>query len=136
MGIEGEDLKGVTNALDFLKRVNLNMPVEVGKRVVVVGGGNSAVDAAQVALRMGAGEVRLLYRRTRQEMPAIKQEIQDAIDEGIKLHTLTSPLRIIGDAYGRALGMECSRMDLGGFDSSGRRRPYFREGSRFRMWIP
>ncbi len=133
MGIEGEDLIGVTNALEFLKKVNLHMPVEVGKRVVVVGGGNSAVDAARVALRMGAGEVRILYRRTRQEMPAIELEIQDAIDEGIKLHTLTSPLRIIGDEYGRVLGMECCRMDLGNFDSSGRRRPYFREGSRFRI---
>jgi len=133
MEIEGENLDGVLNALDFLKRVNLKQPVKVGKRVVVVGGGNSAIDAARVALRMGAEEVRILYRRSRKEMPAIEQEIQDALDEGIKLHCLTVPMKILGDEYGRVLGMECSRMDLGEFDRSGRRRPVLREGSRFRI---
>ncbi|NLY43431.1 MAG: FAD-dependent oxidoreductase [Clostridiaceae bacterium] len=129
IGIEGEDLPGVYHGLDFLRDVNLGKNVEVSGVVAVIGGGNTAIDAARVALRKGASEVHILYRRTLEDMPADKREIQDALEEGIILHTLVAPVRFIGDR--KVKQIECVRMTLKGFDSSGRRKPKVIEGSNF-----
>jgi heterodisulfide reductase subunit A-like polyferredoxin len=129
MGIEGEKLEGVHVGLDFVRRANLSEKVSVGKRVAVIGGGNAAVDVARVAKRLGAGEVTILYRRTRHEMPADPLEVADAMYEGVRVCFLTQPARIVGNA-GRAAGVECVRMRLSDEkDSSGRRRPVPIEGS-------
>jgi NADH-quinone oxidoreductase subunit F len=130
LGVEGEDTQGVIDAVAFLREVNLGRGEKPGDRVGVVGGGNAAIDAARTALRMGASEVHILYRRTRREMPAQGEEIQAALDEGIKLHLLVAPKRVVTDA-GRITAVECLRMDLGEVDSSGRRRPVPIEGSEF-----
>ncbi len=120
--IPGEDLEGVIHGIDFLKRVNLKQETGMGERVVVIGGGNTAVDSARSALRLGAKKVRLLYRRTRNIMPAYESEVNEAVEEGIELILLAQPLRIIGDSKGHVQGVECSRMKLGEFDASGRRK--------------
>jgi len=130
LGIEGEDLNGYVHAVDFLRKVNLGQPVEIGKRVGVIGGGNAAIDASRTALRLGAEEVYIIYRRTRKEMPANAQEIEDALEEGVRMHFLAAPTRILG-ADGRVTGLECLRMELGEPDESGRRRPVPVEGSEF-----
>jgi NADH-quinone oxidoreductase subunit F len=130
LGIEGEDAEGVIDAVDFLRDVNLGRGEKPGDRVGVVGGGNAAIDAARTALRMGASEVDILYRRTRREMPAQDEEIQAALDEGVKLHLLVAPKRIIAED-GHITAVECLRMELGEVDSSGRRRPVPIEGSEF-----
>ncbi|HHY45848.1 MAG TPA: FAD-dependent oxidoreductase, partial [Firmicutes bacterium] len=130
LGIPGEDLDGVVSATDFLRQVNLGQLREVGRRVAVVGGGNAAIDAARTALRMGAKEVHILYRRTREEMPAEPGEVQEAEKEGVKIHYLTAPSSIIGKD-GRVSKMECVRMVLGDFDRTGRRRPVPVAGSEF-----
>jgi len=122
LGVPGEDLDGVIHATTFLKDVALGKPYKVkGKRVVVVGGGNSAVDAARTALRLGASEVHIVYRRTRVEMPAQEIEVEEAEQEGVKLHFLTNPTRILGDT--KVTGVEMQPQELGEFDKSGRRRP-------------
>jgi NADH-quinone oxidoreductase subunit F len=122
LGIPGEDLDGVVHATTFLKDLALGKPHKVkGKRVVVVGGGNSAVDAARTALRLGASEVHIVYRRTRVEMPAQEIEVEEAEQEGVKLHFLTNPTRILGDK--KVAGVELQPQELGEFDKSGRRRP-------------
>ena len=128
--IEGEELDGVIPALKFLKNVNLGRQVKVGSRVAVVGGGNSAIDAARVAIRQHADEVMVLYRRSRDEMPAYSSEVEEAEKEGVKLHFLVSPKRILGKD-GHVVSIECIRMELGEFDESGRRRPVPIEGSEF-----
>ncbi len=128
MRCEGEDMEGVWGGIDFLRQRDLGVHVEVGKKVVVVGGGNTAIDAARTSLRMGA-EVTLLYRRGRSEMPANVMEIVAAEEEGIQFHFLAAPSRVIGDENGRACKLEYIRMELGEPDASGRRRPVPVEGS-------
>ncbi|MDI7274544.1 MAG: FAD-dependent oxidoreductase [Anaerolineae bacterium] len=128
--IPGEDLAGVIHATEFLRAVAMGNPPDVaGKRVVVVGGGNTAVDAARTALRQGASAVHIVYRRTRAEMPAQASEVAEAEEEGVQLHLLVNPVRIIGP--GHVTGVECQAQDLGPFDESGRRRPVPIEGSEF-----
>jgi len=128
--IEGGDLKGVIHAIDFLWKVNFREGVEIGKDVVVIGGGNVAMDAARTAMQLGAGEVTILYRRSRDEMPAIPWEVKEAEDEGVKIEFLVSPKRILGEK-GKATAIECVRMQLGEPDKSGRRTSTPVEGSDF-----
>ncbi|MGI6215566.1 MAG: NADPH-dependent glutamate synthase [Christensenellales bacterium] len=130
MGIPGEGLKGVLSANEYLTRINLmraykpdsHTPVLKGKRVSVVGGGNVAMDAARCARRLGA-EVSIIYRRSREELPARHEEVEHAEEEGIKFCFLQNPVRVIGDENGWVTGVECIRMQLGEPDASGRRRP-------------
>ena len=128
--IVGEDLEGVAPGAVFLRELNLGRPVEIGKRVAVVGGGNVAIDAARSALRLGAEAVTIVYRRSRDEMPASKWEIEDAEEEGVHFYFLANPIRILGEDV-RVVGLECVRMALGEPDESGRRRPIPIEGSKF-----
>jgi len=132
MGIPNEDTAGVIHALDFLRQVSSGEEVSLGQRVAVIGGGNAAIDAARVAHRLGAKEVSIVYRRSRAEMPAIEAEIEDAEHEGIKLHILAAPVRIL-TGNEQVTGIECIRMELGEPDASGRRRPVPVEGSEFNM---
>jgi len=128
LGIPGEDLEGVFQAVEFLRHVSLGKIVDVGEKVAVIGGGNSAIDAARTSLRLGAKEVTILYRRSRNEMPALPHEIEAAKEEGVKFHFLVAPKRIIGEG-GRVKLIECLRMELGEPDASGRRRPMPIQGS-------
>lgn len=138
MGIEGESLNGVVSANEFLTRANLmraydpksDTPIYVGEKVVVVGGGNVAMDAARTALRLGA-QVSVVYRRTEKELPARVEEVHHAKQEGIVFEFLTNPVRVLGDEQGRVKGMECVRMELGEPDESGRRRPIEVKGLEF-----
>jgi heterodisulfide reductase subunit A len=132
LGIPGEELEGVLYCVDFLRKVNLEGNVRVKGKVVVVGGGNAAVDAARTALRCGAEEVSIIYRRTRLEMPADEEEICAAEEEGVKIEYLVSPVKILGRG-GKVTEVECIRMELGSPDESGRRRPIPVEGSEFRI---
>jgi heterodisulfide reductase subunit A len=138
LGIEGEDLDGVVTGVDYLRRVNLGKPQKTGRRVAVVGGGNTAMDAARTARREGA-EVTVLYRRTRAEMPAEADELEDAVAEGVHLEFLVQPVEILGSG-GRVTGLRCIQMELGEPDASGRRRPVPVPGSEhvrtFDMVIP
>lgn len=137
MGIEGENLKGVYSANEFLTRINLmkaykdnsRTPVQHGKRVVVVGGGNVAMDAARCAIRLGAESVAVVYRRSFEEIPARAEEVIHAQEEQIEFRTLTNPVRIFGDENGNVNGIECVKMELGEPDESGRRRPSVIKGS-------
>ena len=122
MNVAGEEAKGVFQGVDFLRRVNLGEKIEVGEKVAVIGGGNVAFDAARTALRLGAKEVSIVYRRTRDEMPANDEEIEEAEHEKIKLLYLVAPTRIVTE-NGKVKGLECQRMELGDFDAGGRRRP-------------
>ena len=131
LGIPGEDLEGVLSGLELLKKVNLGEKVKLGEKVAVIGGGNVAIDAARVAVRLGASQVQILYRRTRSEMPAIESEIEEAEKEGVRIEYLTSPRRILGSE--KVKGLECIRMELGEYDETGRRRPIPVEGSEFRI---
>ncbi len=139
MGIEGESLIGVCSANEYLTRINLmkgyleeyDTPVIKSKSVAVVGGGNVAMDAAKSALRMGAEHVYIVYRRSEAEMPARKEEIHHAKEEGVEFLTLNNPVKIIGDEDGRVCGMECIKMELGEPDESGRRRPVAVEDSNY-----
>ena len=136
--IQGENLNGVYSANEYLTRVNLMKaykdssatPIRRGKNVVVVGAGNVAMDAARTARRLGAN-VRLVYRRSRAEMPARKEEIEHAEEEGVTFDLLVNPVRIIGNENGNVKAIECVRMRLGEEDASGRRRPVTVEGSEF-----
>lgn len=130
LGVEGENLDGVYPALKFLKEANLGHQVKLGEKVVVIGGGNTAIDAARTAWRLGAKEVSIIYRRSHQEMPAEDSEIEESGHEGIKLQYLTAPTRVI-EKNGKAVGIECVKMELGEPDESGRRRPVPIEGSEF-----
>jgi NADPH-dependent glutamate synthase beta subunit-like oxidoreductase len=127
ISVEGEDLPGVVDGATFLREVNLGQKVDIGDRVAVIGGGNAAIDAARVSLRIGAKEVTMIYRRTRAEMPAAAEEIEDALDEGIKIVFLAAPSKII--KVGDKLHLECIKMMLGEPDASGRRRPVPCKGS-------
>ncbi|HEX7505894.1 MAG TPA: FAD-dependent oxidoreductase, partial [Polyangia bacterium] len=158
MGLPGDDAAGVTYGLDFLGPVNLGekvasrgerrasldadhrggagepsqgSPVEIGRKTVVVGGGNVAMDAARAALRMGAKQVTVVYRRSRVEMPALPEEILQAEEEGVQFELLTNPVKVIAGHSGHVTGLECLRMKLGEPDASGRRRPVAVEGSNF-----
>lgn len=144
LGIDGEALNGVYSANEFLTRTNLmkaylfpeyDTPVKVGKRVGVIGAGNVAMDAARCALRFGAEEVSIIYRRSEVEMPARKDEIENAKEEGIKFELLTNPVRIFGNEAGWIEKIECIKNELGSPDSSGRRRPVPIKGSEFIMDI-
>jgi NADH-quinone oxidoreductase subunit F len=130
MNVAGEEAMGVFQGIDFLRRVNLGEKIDVGEKVAVIGGGNVAFDAARTALRLGAKEVSIVYRRTRDEMPANDEEIEEAEHEKIKLLYLVAPTRIVIE-NGKVKGLECQRMELGGFDAGGRRRPIPVKGSEF-----
>ncbi|HPW78828.1 MAG: Glutamate synthase (NADPH) small chain [Bacteroidetes bacterium ADurb.Bin037] len=138
LGIPGENFNGVVSANEFLTRSNLmvayspdfDTPIYVGRRVVVVGGGNVAMDAARTALRMGA-EVTVVYRRTEKEMPARIEEVHHAREEGVIFRMLTNPVAVLGDEKGWVTGLRCIRMELGEPDESGRRRPVEIPGSEF-----
>ncbi len=129
LGIPGEDDPAVVDCLEFLARANVGRALPVGKKAAVIGGGNSAMDAARTARRLGAEEVRILYRRTRREMPADEEEINDAAEEGVKIDFLVLPTSI--ERGGDALRVRCVRMQLGEIDSSGRPRPEPIAGSEF-----
>jgi formate dehydrogenase beta subunit len=128
LGVEGEDLPGVIESAEFLRRVNLGERIDVGEEVGVIGGGNVAIDAARVSLRLGARKVTIVYRRTRQEMPANPDEIDAALEEGIEIVYLAAPSKVTRDGK---LKLECIRMELGEPDASGRRRPVPVTGSEF-----
>jgi NADH-quinone oxidoreductase subunit F len=130
MRIPGEDAEGVTEAIRFLREYNLRGSVKVGDKVVVIGGGNAAVDAARTAVRLGAESVTILYRRTRDEMPAYQEEVEEAEHEGVHLQTLVSPAEIVVKD-GKVAGVKCHPVFLGPFDKSGRRRPETREDESF-----
>ena len=137
MNIPGENLKGVFSANEFLTRVNLmkaykatsTTPIKQNKNVAVVGGGNVAMDAARCALRLGAENVYIVYRRGMEELPARKEEVEHAIEEGIIFKLLTNPIEILGDESGTVSGMKCVEMMLGEPDASGRRRPIVKPNS-------
>jgi len=140
LDIPGENLIGIYSANEFLTRVNLmkaykfpeyDTPIKIGKVIGVIGGGNVAMDAARTALRLGAKEVNVLYRRTEKEMPARYEEVVHAKEEGIKFKFLVSPVRFIGDEKGHVTGIELQRMTLGEPDESGRQRPITIPGSNF-----
>ena len=122
LGIPGENAEGITDALSFLRTYNLRGSVPVGKNVVVIGGGNSAIDAARTAVRLGAEKVTVVYRRSREVMPAYKEEIEEAEHEGVLLRLLTAPVEVLSEGR-RVTGIKCQPMRLGEFDRSGRRRP-------------
>jgi len=142
MNIPGENLIGIYSANEYLTRSNLmkaykfpeyDTPIVLGRHVVVLGAGNVAMDAARTALRLGAESVKIVYRRSREEMPARIEEIHHAEEEGVEMHLLTNPTRFIGDEQGRVTAMECLRMELGEPDDYGRRRPVTIPGSEFIM---
>jgi NADH-quinone oxidoreductase subunit F len=126
----GNDLKGVMSGIDFLREVNLGKKINIGNDVVVVGGGSTAMDAARLARRLGAGNVRLVYRRTRSEMPAQLEELVGAEEEGVEMDFLVNPLKIVGKA-GKVAGIHCIKTELADFDDSGRRRPLPVDGSEY-----
>ncbi|KAF0125013.1 MAG: glutamate synthase (NADPH/NADH) small chain [Elusimicrobia bacterium] len=142
MNAPGEDLVGVYSSNEFLTRVNLmqaykfpetDTPYYIGKKVLVVGGGNTAMDSARCAMRLGPENVTLLYRRTRAEMPARAEEVENAMEEGVNFEFLTAPVELEGDEKGVLKRMKCIRMELGEPDASGRRRPVPKKGSEF--WL-
>ncbi len=144
LDIPGENLNGVYSANEFLTRVNLmkaylfpeyDTPIKVGKHVAVIGGGNVAMDAARCALRLGAEKVYIVYRRSRAEMPARHEEVENAEEEGIIFKFLTNPKKFIGDDKGWVKAMECYEMELGEPDASGRRRPIVKPDSEFVMEV-
>ena len=141
MNIPGENLKGVYSANEFLTRTNLMKayrddsatPIQHAKKVAVVGGGNVAMDAARCAMRLGAEEVHIVYRRSLEEMPARREEVEHAMEEGVIFDVLTNPTQILGNDHKLVSGMECVKMELGEPDASGRRSPQVIEGSGFTM---
>jgi glutamate synthase (NADPH/NADH) small chain len=144
MGIEGENLIGIYSANEYLTRSNLmrafdpkdfDTPIIAGKNVAVLGGGNTAMDAVRTALRLGADNAYIVYRRSEAEMPARAEEIHHAIEEGVQFHMLTAPTKFIGDDDGKVTAMTCIQMELGEPDASGRRRPVPIEGSEYTMEV-
>lgn len=142
INIPGENLIGIYSANEYLTRSNLmkaylfpeyDTPIAIGKNVAVFGAGNVAMDSARTAMRLGADTVRIVYRRSREEMPARGAEIHHAEEEGIEFYLLTAPTRFMGDENGRVTGMECLKMELGEPDESGRRRPVPIKGSEFQL---
>lgn len=144
LGIPGENLNGIYSANEFLTRVNLmkaykfpeyDTPVKLGKKVAVFGGGNVAMDSARCALRLGADVVYILYRRSEAELPARKEEVENAKEEGVVFKMLTAPKRFFGNEKNQVTGVECYEMELGEPDESGRRRPIVKPGSEFTVEI-
>jgi glutamate synthase (NADPH/NADH) small chain len=144
MNIPGENLNGVYSANEYLTRSNLmkaylfpqyDTPIAKGKKVAVLGGGNVAMDSARTALRLGAGDVYIVYRRSKKELPARIEEVHHAEEEGIQFHFLTLPVEILGNEDGWVCGMKCQRMELGEPDESGRRRPIPVPGSEFTLEV-
>jgi dihydropyrimidine dehydrogenase (NAD+) subunit PreT len=137
LGIEGEDLDGVYDAIEFIKETKTKPLSDklVGKRVVVIGAGNTAIDGATCSVRLGAENVKILYRRTKEEMTAYDFEYEFAKQDGVEFRWLTAPKRIIGDENGKVTHIECIRMKLGEPDADGRRRPIPIEGSEFTMRV-
>ena len=142
MNLPGENLIGIYSANEYLTRTNLmkgylfpkyDTPIAKGKNVVVLGAGNVAMDSARTAMRLGAESVKVVYRRSREEMPAREEELHHAQEEKIEFVLLTNPTRFFGDENGRVTGMECLKMELGEPDASGRRRPVPIEGSEYRI---
>jgi glutamate synthase (NADPH/NADH) small chain len=140
MGIEGENLIGIYSANEYLTRSNLmraydpdtaDTPLIRGRNVAVLGGGNTAMDAVRTALRLGADNAYIMYRRSETGMPARIEEIHHAKEEGIQFHLLTTPIKFMGDDDGKVNAMECLKMELGEPDASGRRRPVPIEGSNY-----
>jgi len=140
LNIPGENLNGIYSANEFLTRVNLmkayrfpeyDTPVKVGRKVAVIGGGNVAMDSARCALRLGAEVVYIVYRRSEVELPARREEVENAQEEGIEFKLLTNPKRMLGNEQNWVVGMECYEMELGEPDDSGRRRPIVKPGSEF-----
>jgi NADH-quinone oxidoreductase subunit F len=130
LGIPGEDAEGVAEGVSFLRNLALNKAIKAQGRVAVVGGGNVAIDAARSALRLGATSVSILYRRDKKDMPAYEEEIREAEKEGVHIHTLVIPKRIVAE-NGHVAGIECVRAFLGAFDTGGRRKPEIITGSEF-----
>ena len=144
LGVPGENANGIYSANEWLTRINLmkaylfpvyDTPLHVGKKVAVIGGGNVAMDGARCALRLGAEEVYIVYRRSEAELPARREEVENAMEEGIIFKFLTNPTRFLDDGKGWVTGMECVEMELGEPDASGRRRPIVKKGSEFVMKI-
>ena len=142
LGLPGENLNGIYSANEFLTRTNLmkaylfpeyDTPIKIGKKIAVIGGGNVAMDSARCALRLGFAEVNIVYRRSRDEMPARLEEAENAEEEGIVFKLLTNPVRFLGNDEGWVTAMECVEMELGEPDDSGRRRPVTKKGSEFIM---
>ncbi|MGD9824630.1 FAD-dependent oxidoreductase, partial [Desulfobacter sp.] len=142
MDLPGENLIGIYSANEYLTRTNLmkgylfpkyDTPIARGKNVVIIGAGNVAMDSARTAMRLGADSVKVVYRRSREEMPARNEELHHAEEEKIEFVLLTNPTRFLGDENGRLTGMECLKMELGEPDASGRRRPMAIEGSEFKI---
>ena len=142
MNLPGENLIGIYSANEYLTRSNLmkaylfpqyDTPIIFGKNVVVLGAGNVAMDSARTAMRLGANSVKIVYRRSRTEMPARVEEIHHAEEEGVELFLLTNPTKFMGDDQGRVVAMECIKMELGEPDASGRRRPVPMKGSEFTL---
>lgn len=142
MPIKGMNLTTVFSANEFLTRVNLmkaykfpeyDTPVKIGQKVAVIGGGNVAMDAARTSLRLGAEEVTIVYRRSREELPARMEEVHHAEEEGVQFHFLVNPTEVLGDEAGNVIGMQCIKMELGEPDDSGRRRPIPIKNSEFVM---
>ncbi len=144
LGIPGENLNGIYSSNEFLTRINLmkaylfpqyDTPIKVGRKLAVIGGGNVAMDAARCALRLGCEEVAIVYRRSRTELPARHEEVENAEEEGVVFRLLTNPVSFQGDDRGWVTGMECVEMELGEPDGSGRRRPIVKKGSEFAMEV-
>jgi NADH-quinone oxidoreductase subunit F len=132
VNIEGEDLRGVLHGINFLKDTNLRDDMKLNGTVAVIGGGNTAIDSARSALRIGADRVIVVYRRTIDAMPAYAEEVKEAMEEGIEIMELTAPVKFIGKDN-KVTAMECVKMELGDFDASGRRRSVEIKGSNFTM---
>jgi formate dehydrogenase major subunit len=135
LGIPGEDLQGVIHGVTFMRMVNLEEDLKIGTRVTVVGGGNTAMDAARSSLRLGAKEVFILYRRSKEEMPVDPRELEQVEEEGIKIHYLTQPIWVLSRDGIRVSGVRCIRNRLGDFEKDGRRRPIPIEGTEFEIDI-
>ncbi|SMC23520.1 glutamate synthase (NADPH), homotetrameric/putative selenate reductase, YgfK subunit,TIGR03315 [Desulfacinum hydrothermale DSM 13146] len=133
LNVPGENLLEVYTGTDFLKKLNSGEKPPLGKRVAVIGGGNCAMDVARSCLRLGADEVHIIYRRSRDEMPANPEEVEEALEEGVQIHFLAAPIAIEGSEDGHVSGLQCIRMELGAPDESGRRRPIPVEGSEYHM---
>lgn len=134
LGLKGEDSEGVMHAIDFLESASRGEEISIGKRVVVIGGGDAAIDSARVAIRLGAKDVTMVYRRSHVEIPAIPSEVEDAKNEGVKLMLLTSPMELLVNK-GKLTGVRCVKMRLGEPDASGRRRPVPIQNSEFTMAV-
>jgi 2-oxoacid:acceptor oxidoreductase delta subunit (pyruvate/2-ketoisovalerate family) len=132
LNVEGEDLKGALSGLHLLKRIRMGERPSLGDKVIVIGGGNVAIDVSRSALRLGVGTVEIYYRRSREEMPAISEEVEEAIREGVKIHSLASPMKVLGEE-GKVVGVEFVKMTLSEPDETGRKRPIPIEGSTFRV---